>query len=191
MGAFKNELFRALAGTTEKVETRAAPRVVELPGTAFADTWGNRPKLGKTVKVGLRLTSSADLQYFRTEASKRAARAFPDDEERRIEAFHDAFCREALGRALCQPDDASLPFWDVQADAVFVALTPAGVRTLCEEYEVLKAATDPLGEEVDDARLHALGELIAAGDAWSAMPFEQARKVRRLLGRALTMIEGG
>jgi hypothetical protein len=192
MAAFKNELFRALAGKTEKPDDkRPAPRVVELPGDAFADTWGGRPKLGKTVRVGLRLTSAADLQYFRTEASKRAVRTFPEDEARRVEAFHDAFCREALGRALCQPDDASLPFWDVQCDAVFVALTPAGVRLLCEEYEVLKAATDPLGVEVDDERLHALGELIAAGDVWAELPFERARKVRRLLSRAIAMIEGG
>jgi hypothetical protein len=191
MAAFKNELFRALTGAAEKAVVRPAPRIVELDGTAFADTWGGRPKIGKTIRVGLRLTSAADLQDIRKEASRRATRTFPEDEARRIEAFHDNFVRETLGRALCQPEDASLPFWDVQMDAVFIAPTPAGVRQLCEEYEILKASTDPLGEEVDDEKLHALAEAIGSGDLWAALPSEKARKVRRVLARALSMIKGG
>lgn len=183
MPAFKNLVFPS----ADKPVKRPAPRVVELPPTAFADTWSGRPRLGKAFKAGLRLVSAADYQDIRVAAAKRTAKTFPAASEEQTAAFHDAFVREVLGRALCQPEDAALPLWEVQQDAVFFSLTPGGVRLLLEHYEALAASTDPTAPEPAAGELRALGEALMSDDPWGSLPTDVAHKARRLAGYLIAL----
>lgn len=162
-------------------EKRPAPAVVEMPASAWADTWAGKPAVA--VKVGLRLIADGDIEDARETAARAAWRRHPEprDEDARVESYNDALIRWVVGRAACRPDDVSRAFWPMPEDEIPAQLTTAGVRLLYDRYEALKLETSPLGEEAGAEDLGRLGAILADPSLCAALAEELPRRDRRML----------
>lgn len=162
---------------------RAAPRIVELPVHAWADTWDRKPVV--TVKVGIRLISESDVQTARAEAAKKAVELHEGHlDDAMIDAFNDALMRWVVARATCTPEDVTMPFFEMAEDEVADALTSAGVRRLYDEFDMLAALASPLVLEASDDDLKMLSEMLSRNGV-SGLGRTEAARVRRLAGEIL------
>src|SRR5579871_1402375 len=139
--------MRAPFGATS-AQARAPLRAVTLPPSAFADTWKGKPR--EPVRVGLRLVGEdvvEDAQALALEEARDGSGEPGDTAEERtiwLDAFNSAVMRHVLAHALCAPDDVSRAYFATAPnDAIRVALRPATLRRLWEEYEALQVETSP------------------------------------------------
>lgn len=184
MGAFS--AFTALPA-------RAAPAVVTLAPSAYADTWeGLRPSL--PFAVGLRTISEDEVEKCRAEAARLAYECHPErqagdaaDEARR-ETYSDALVRLAVARAACSPDDVSRSYSEIPDDWARHALTADAVRRLWDALERLTVETSPTTPAASDEECAELATLLSTGSAWASCSRAGAARARRLLAAALDIL---
>lgn len=162
---------------------RKPPKVVELPLSAWAD--GREDKPAAPIPIGLRLPSEDDVQRARDEASKAieefASRGDTDD---RVSAYNDALVRELVASSACQAADVTKPFFEMASLDVRRRLTPDGVKRLYQEIEALRTGCDPAMPELDPEGLAHLTAMLDR-DVWKDhLPYEEAKRIRRLLEHA-------
>jgi hypothetical protein len=183
VSAFKNRPGAA-AATPAK---RPAPKVVELPPCAWADTFAKKP--AGPVRVGLRRIADGDMRDAREQAAKIAWKAHPQplDEELRIEAFNDALVLWIVSRATCKPEDVLATFWAMPQDEIPEQLTTQGQRQLYDAFEELKLEDSPLEQEAGAEDIERLAVMLSAGGA--AIASSAAPRTKRLLRHCLMLVD--
>src|SRR5512145_480009 len=163
--------------------------VVRLEPRDFADSWERRPAAG--VAFGLRMLSDTAESAARRDAARHAVEMYLEvnDEDSRLEEYNNALMANAVGAAVCDPNDIdkwpdSLP---VPQDSIRTALTPAAIRRLFGEYMLAQAALCPGAPEATNDEIEELLDRIP--DLDDMAPW-RASLVRRLLHRALEIAQG-
>ena len=99
----------------------------EVPPSVWAQTWTERPR--EPVTVGLRSLAEVVLSEITGAAQSEANRVMPGGDERSAiwaGEYSAAVRRITLGRALCQPDCADVPWWDYPDLMSAQAFSPEG-----------------------------------------------------------------
>lgn len=166
MGAFSQQV----------AASRKPAAVVRLSPSAFADEWPDRPQNG--VAVGLSLLSDRALETCVAEAEK------ADDRE-------VAMLRWAVGLALCDVNDASKPYFEMQQDNLQHALRPDAIRHLYDELERATIEASPVRKPADDDDLIELARLLASGviEHLSAPQALRLRKLAAFMADELSVVE--
>lgn len=107
-----------------------------------------------------------------------------------IRFYNEALMVWALGYACCDPNNATLPYWESGDESVRAALTPEAVAYLFGELELAHAAESPTRPEADDVDLADLAVLLMTPDDWAALSGPKLRRIRRWLRFALDEIRG-
>lgn len=159
-----------------------APRTVVLEPSAFADTYGGKPKAA--VAVGLRTVSDAEEQEARR-AGEEAADALTEGRTSfspiaLLDERNDAVMASLVGSALCSPNDVTRDPECIELPRAMarVALTSRAIRYLFEQLEALVTDVSPASREATDDELFELADIL--GD-----PQHLTRRARRLLAAAL------
>lgn len=170
-------------------KARAPAMIVVLPPSAFADDWEGRPD--EDVAVGLRLLSENDIQAARRIATDAAVKQYAEDgrivdHDAYIDAANDGLVREAIARAMCDPNDVTQPhpLLPYAQDLVMYAFTSAGARFVWDELHRLTVAHSPLVRPAEDGDVEALAALLARG-ALERLPPSKAIAARKLLASVL------
>lgn len=173
----------------------AAPRVVTLKPSAFADTWKFKP--ATEVAVGLRLVSSEVVENARAVAAKQAYEWHADKDTGRIrdpdayaESYNDTLMRRVVARAACDVNDRSKPYFKAAEETVRAALTAEGVRRLWDELLILHAESSVAIALADDEDLARLARVLLRGRAIASLPESDRLEARTLLAYVLTMLVG-
>ena len=163
----------------------APPHVVTLPAEAWATTWKTRPD--GPVRIGLRRHSEGDARAVSAAAAQKAWLLHPADEqsEERIEAYNAGVLARMVGRVACDPDDVSIPYWEMADDAVPAALTPGGIEFLYGEIDRFHVEDSPTAHEAGDDELAWLAGALATGDVWRSMAVDDVARARRMLAYAM------
>ncbi len=168
----------------------APPRVVTLAPEAWASTWASRP--GEPVRVGLRRHSEGDARAVSAAAAGKAWRRHPaeEQEDERVEAYNAIVMALLVARVACDPDDASIGYWEAGAadDAVPMALTPAGIEYLYGEIDRMSAEDSQTAHEATDDEMAWLSGALASGSVWGSMSVEAVARTRRLLAYAIAQM---
>lgn len=182
MSAFKSRPGAAAAAPVK----RPAPKVVELPTSAWADTFAKKP--ASVTRVGVRRIADGDMRDAREQAAKAAWKAHPQplDEELRVAAFNDELVLWIVARATCKPDDVLAPFWPMPQDEIPAQLTTQGQRRLYDAFEDLKLEDSPLEPEANVGDIERLAGLLSAGG--SAVATSATPRTKRLLRHCLTLV---
>lgn len=138
---------------------RKAPRVVRMPPSAFADTFGKKPTV--VVEIGVRLLADGDLDKARAAAARSAELNHPTNDDVRVEAYNEALMQWVVARGTCQPLDVRAAYWDTPQDTVPIALTDDGLKLLFHEITNLKIEMSPLQGEATAAEIETLRRLLA------------------------------
>jgi hypothetical protein len=166
---------------------RPAPKVIELPPSAFADDWDNRPS--EPMRVGLRLIAEGDIERARASALVRAQETIAEGGQDRVDAFNDAIMRLVIARATCMPDDVREPFFNLPEEDVQAALTTDAVKLLWHEYDVLKVESCTYLPEADEDDLVDLSVALLDQDAWGALTVEKSKRLRRIARHMLEELD--
>jgi hypothetical protein len=158
-----------------------------LRASAFQAEWERRPP--GEVAVGIRCLSHEETMTCGAEAAKEAVANGRTGEEA-VRRYNEALMAWALGYACCDPNNATLPYFDSGDASVRAALTPEAVAFLFGELELAHAAESPTRPEADDADLADLAVLLMTPEDWSHLPGPKARRVRRWLRYVLDEIRG-
>lgn len=180
MSAFKD----LIASTGRKPDI-----VVDFPTNGWADEYEERAR--DVVVMGLRRLPQREIDTARAEAARHAWQMHPvrDDEDARIECYNDALIRWAIGRALCRPDDAHLPWFEGgQEDVVAEAFNVHGLRYIWHHLEFLSAQHSPSVREATDEDVQRLAKRVADGGI-SSLGRKSQGLVRRYIGAALDELE--
>lgn len=186
--AFK-ELVAGSAKKAGPPPRRAAPKVVELPLSAFAETWANRHQITTTQRVGLRLVGDDVIERARWEAARLAFAVGESEEaaEVRVEAYNHIVLRVIVGNAVCDPGDVTKA-WIPYAETVLEeALTPRAIGFLFNELDALSVATSPA---IDPLPLASIDALVARLPELAGMEPAKALAARRYLRKVLDLING-
>ena len=169
---------------------RAPARVCQVPAWVWAQTWTDRPT--EPLPVGLRTLSAQDLADARGWAESKADKAHPGSHGSAIwiEAYNSALMIGALGRALCSPECADVPFWDYADGVAPMAIEPTrGAVWLWSELEVATAGAAVL--EVEAGPLELLAAVQAGAESIPAMSEARRHRIARHLDAALTIMRAG
>ncbi len=155
----------------------AAVRVVTLPPSSFVTSWEKRPQA--PVEVGLRIVGEAALL-----AEQRAAWDVSkdiEDDGLKVTSMESHAITGIVAAAMCKPKDATASWWDAPGarNQVRTYLTPAAVKRLWEEYELLDRMLSPVSEQADDATVATLAEMVADGSLFADLNDEEEARVRR------------
>jgi hypothetical protein len=163
---------------------------IEIPPSVWAQTWAERPI--EPVTVGLRSLAETTLSEVTGAAMTKANRLVPGgDEHSKIWAdeYNQGITIFALGRALCRPECADVPWWDYPDLQAPIAFSPAGAAWLYARFAAAMVSASVLASEEDPgALLVALGALAGGVDRLSPARRSQAS---RHLRAALDILEGG
>ena len=158
-----------------------------LQPSVWAQTWTDRPT--DPIEVGLRRLSETDLGEVESLANRRSQQLHPNDPELAARAFNRALTKYALGRALCSPECADVPFWDSPDVVAMLAFDDAGAAWLYAEFQAETVRTSLLGHEGDPLEiLTRLGEQCTE---IAGLPLVKRHQVTRLLAGALAILEEG
>jgi hypothetical protein len=169
---------------TKATLSRSPLTTVTLPPSGFADDYDLRPEA--PVEIGIRVLSTDTLDTARSWAAKKAARRHPNltsEDAVWCEAFNEALMQWIVARCTCKADDVLVPYWACAEDVVPIALSPAGLLRLFEEYEMQVIGFGILSPELGGDGCAALGEKLTNGTAFQGVPVAKARQARRLLAR--------
>ena len=191
--------FKRAQAAAEEAETGAPAKVVTLPPGAWATTYPERP--GGDVLIGLRRYAEAEAVQARAAASGRAWRLHPQeaDEAERVIAGDGALMAWLVARGTCQPEDRSAPYFGVTGpdgvrmpsdDVVQIALTPKGIEFLFNALQTLLVEESPTTPQADDDALVQLADVLTAPETIVALGPHAERRVRRLAGAILEILEG-
>ncbi len=169
-------------------EARKPIATVEVPPSVWAQTWTDRPT--EPVVVGFRSLSEMALSEITGAAQTIANRWVPGGNERSpiwAEQYSAAVRYTSVGRALCQPDCADVPWWDYPDAVSPIAFSPEGAAWLFARLETALVASSVLASEEEPA------ELAAAIVEASTRELSPARRSQaaRLLRAALDVLRGG
>lgn len=158
----------------------------------FADDYPNRPAVD--VAIGLRLLSVKDLELVRAQAAEEAIALYDDhkggvtDEDARADHFNDALLRGAVARAACNPNDASLPYWEAPDLSVQVALTAEGVRHIWDALVRHHIGSGVGYQPAPDDDLAKLARILQRDSALSLLPDGARAEVGKLLAYCLEQL---
>lgn len=176
----------------DALKARRAPRpldTVTIPVEAWhVDYQGRRsaPEL-----AGLRLLSEQDKQEIRREAIRYAVESHPDVDGLRIEAFNDRLIACGVGRALCNPNNATKLFFDFPDDQAPRAFTTSFMRHVWERLGRIEISCAISEKELSDEQLPALIELLTPARLALVLPAPRQRRLRKLLSFALSELKQG
>jgi len=177
-----------------KKETRAPLMTLVVPPSVFADEWDGKPT--DDVALGLRLLSESDIQAARRIATDAAVRDYAlngqiVDVEAYIDACNDGLVREAIARAICDPNDAKRehPLLPCAQDLVQFAFTTEGARFVWDELHRLTVAHSPLVVPITDEEIGVLTSLLTRG-ALDKLPRVRATPLRKLLSTVFDEVSG-
>lgn len=173
--------------SASRASTRQASRIVTMEPAMFAETWGSRPV--DAVQIGLRLVSEGDVERARATAVQRAIQDIAEPGPERNDAYNDVVIREVLARAVCQPEDARAPFFDLPSEAMQSAFTVDAVKLLWHEYDLLRIESCTYLREADDDDLVDLSSLLLDESAWSQLSVAQAKRLRRIAYHLLVQLD--
>lgn len=180
-----------------EVEQQRPPSHVNVPPTAWASAWADRPL--EEVCIGLRLVPDADLEDARIEAYRRAKGLVPDHEKSAeatevfIATFQDALVRWVIARGTCDPNDVYRP-WETWADAaediaVEQALTDHGAQLIYDAWERMRLEANIGLAAASDADLALLPELLRRLPRLAESSRTSELRLRRLLRFVLEELE--
>ena len=166
---------------------RAPMATRTLQPSVWAQTWTDRPT--DPIEVGLRRLSETDLGEVESLANRRSQQLHPNDPELAARAFNRALTKYALGRALCSPECADVPFWDSPDVVAMLAFDDAGAAWLYAEFQMETVRTSLLGHEADS--LDVLVQLSERCAEIGALKLVKRHQVARLLAGALAILDEG
>jgi hypothetical protein len=170
-----SEILKERAG-----EFRRPPRVVTLPLACWADEHPDRP--AAPIEMGLRVASDEDFQRAQDEAAKAVVTfASAGDGDDKVRAYNDALITEIVAACTCQATNVQMPFFEMAALDVRRRLTPAGIKRLWEELQILEATAQPALSTVTEEGLGHLYAMLDRGVAWEYLPREEELRLKRLL----------
>lgn len=185
--AFKRTAPSPFARKQAEAPKKAAC-IVELAPALWAD--GRPSKPPAPVKMGLRLLPEAEFDRCRTIAANHAWREHQnlDDEANRLDCFNSRLMGLLMAEATCHPENTDRRYFDHADVKIFLDLTPDGIRYLWDHYEAFAVSHSPIAPEASDEELLDLSDAIVAGDLFSGLDLERARRVRRLLKAAIDSV---
>jgi hypothetical protein len=163
---------------------------VEVPPSVWAQTWTERPR--EPVMIGLRSLAEVVLSEVTGAAQTEANRVVPGGDERSAiwaGEYSAAVRRISLGRAMCQPDHADVPWWDYPDLMSAQAFSPEGAAWLFARLDAAIVGRSVLASEEDPAEL-AARVMGASGGAAGLSPAKRSQ-VARHLRAALDVLQGG
>lgn len=170
-----------MSNFSQSIRIVPPPVVVDLPASAWAQTWQSAPT--QAVRVGLRLLAANDYTTARAVAADKACTLHPEGpmpaRHDFQDAYNDALMIFAVARGTCDPSDISLPWLEAAEDNLGLALTPDGVRYLWDALERLRVQSSPLIEPWQ-------GDM----DGLSDLPTPQQTTCRKLLAYVHEALRG-
>jgi hypothetical protein len=155
-----------------------APRIVVLEPSAFSAKYTKRPQTA--VAIGIRPLAFEDAQAALASAAEDAQECRGDATDRYAYQT-DALMAHAVAAASCDPNNASRHYWECGADSVREALTPAAVRRLWDELELVTVETSATRAEATEGDRERLARLLR-GRRWRSFAGNApSGKVTRLL----------
>jgi hypothetical protein len=170
-------------------EARRPLVVVDVPPSVWAQTWTERPV--EVVTVGLRSLAETTLSEITGAAQTYANRFVPGGDERSeiwAGEYSAAVRFFSLGRALCQPDCADVPWWDYPDLLAPTAFGPEGSAWLYARFEAAVVGASVLASEEDPAEL--AGPVLEAVGAAASLPAARRSQAARHLRAALDVLQG-
>lgn len=162
--------------------------VGEVPPTVWAQTWADRPR--EVIKLGLRSLSEESLSQVSSVASARATRFQPSaspDSDLWIGEYNRAIVSLTIGRALCSPESADVPFWDYPDLVAPSALDSKGALWL---WGLLSVELTRAGAIVPvDPLADLLASLIGKLPQVDALPAAKRAQVSKFIAAALEVID--
>lgn len=175
-------------GAHKAKEARKPIATVEVPPSVWAQSWADRPL--EPVTVGLRSLSEVQLSEVTGAAQSHANRIVPGGDERsQIWAgeYSAAVRFLSLGRALCQPDCADVPWWDYPDLLAPLALSPEGAAWLFARFTAAVVGSSVLAAEEDPAELAA--QVMGAASGASQLSPARRSQVARHLRAAIDILQ--
>jgi len=173
-------------------QARKPPLVVRgVKASAWADTWDG--KADAPVDVGVRRVSEAELAQAREDGRATANRLHPGLDERSkiwADSCNQGVMHAVLGAALCQPEDATTPLFEMQGFVISSKLSTAGTLRLWDAVEELGITDSPLVQELDAEGAEALAKNILDDGWWNGMSAADLRRAGRLLQRVVEIGSG-
>ena len=157
---------------------------VVLEPSDFGDEWPDRPKTA--VAIGMRRLSAFQeqgaLEQVRRDIAERPEDAPALAPDELVETFNGALMVQLIGRALCDPNDASKPTDLFAAPTVQLprALRRYTITRLWDTLEREVVGSSPVYREATDEEVSDLGKTFAAGADWAVgLPPAREARVRR------------
>lgn len=154
-------------------------RIVTLPPSSWVALDG--APTGE-IAVGIRCLSQQEIMTAKAEATKEAAARGGGG---RGERYNEALLAWTVGFSVCDPNDASKPFFRLGDEDARRRLTPEALRRLWDETEMAHLETSPLRPEASDTDLAELALTLTDPGAWERLSPGDAVRLRRLLRFAL------
>lgn len=161
----------------EVVPVTTPSGVVVLRPVSWSASYKKRPT--GDVAIGLRIPSEAELLTAHAQASEEAAQRDRVGEAYTFR-FNEALVCWTLAAALCDPNDASKPFFDRADEEVREAFPDTTLQHLWSELERIRVETSPVRKPATDDEVQALASLLSDG-ALDALPEAESTRARRLL----------
>lgn len=166
------------------------PRVVVMPVSGFAPSWGMRPECD--CRIGIRLPSQEDTETIEVEAMKDMREAYASGEDAAVLAYNQSKLLNLVAMCICSPEDVTLPHELFPAPNATLpsALTPKAIRRLFDEIERLQIDTSPIFLEATDEEVATLRELLGTsrlGNLSTSDPVNHSR-IRRYVAFCLELL---
>lgn len=155
----------------------------------FAAGYEGRPVA--KIKLGLRVPSEIESRTIEAE-SARVAADHDGDMAAKIEAYNLSVFTLFVARGICSPHDVTAPhpLFELPEDMLPLALTPAAIRHLFDQIELLQVQQSPVFAEATPEEVLELSDLLAEPAAFDALPRAERLRVLRYLRFALDSLRG-
>ncbi len=163
--------------------------VFDVPASVWAQTWTERPTV--TIRLGLRSLAEQTLSEVTGAAMVRANRCHPQGGEHDrlwADEYNRAVVAYAVGRSLCSPDSADVPWHDYPDMVALTSMTPEGAAWLYARLTAATAKASPLAAIESPISL-----LVGITERWhdvGALSDTRKAQLANLLRAALDIIEG-
>jgi hypothetical protein len=171
---------RSRNGARQAKTTTPAPKTFDLLPEHFGAAYEGKPV--SKITVGLRVPSESEVRGIESAATKEAAQA-DGDFDQKLEAYNRALFTFYVARGLCNPHDVTAPhpLFELPEDMIPLALTPRSIRRLFDEIELLHVEQSPIFLEATPEEVSELADRLAEPEAFDAVPRPQRLRALRYL----------
>lgn len=169
-----------VSGARRSKSTSPPARTFELLPEHFAASYERKPVA--KITIGLRVPSESESRSIETEATKTAAQADGDMEEK-LEVYHRSLFTFYAARGICNPHDVTAPhpLFEMPEDMLPLALTPRAIKRLFDEIERLHVDQSPLFPEATPVEVSELADRLGDSVALDLVPLPQRMRALRYL----------